>query len=96
MFALSQFSGPASRSLEQAKYDPPREAFKSGRVFKLLQCVSYTRSTTHLETPDTLAPAKKNVSSKMIYYFETFSSQTFTSLLYAALKVGQSLIRKTN
>ena len=29
MFALSQFSGPASRSLEQAKYDPPSEAFKS-------------------------------------------------------------------
>ena len=29
MFALSQFSGPASRSLKQAKYDPPREAFKS-------------------------------------------------------------------
>ena len=29
MFALSQFSGPASQSLEQAKYDRPHEAFKS-------------------------------------------------------------------
>ena len=29
VFALSQFSGSESRSLEQAKYDRPREAFKS-------------------------------------------------------------------